>query len=1239
MAYAEDAAPPSIEINKTQESGRGAISWTTTDEFTRSSLTDFSFTFSLSAFPESGADAFYRTKEDNSGLGLMVKGDGTITFVHGDNAAIAYEGADIPSVTAATNTTYTMTILEGKAYLWEGDSLPTEQPAQYLDLTQYLTRYPDATYTLTSGTAYLFSNSATTKVTLGTLTDLTGVTTAAYFSTGGSDTSVEDFWGNALRGSGPLPTESMIAANRVTNYNASGSLFGAGHVDDTANPTTTCIEISGTGATGLMVFGGIDSSVDAEARDLTGVNSWILLSGGDLDLIVGGNHDAVAGNAAAFTGDSQVRVTGGTVDNIVGGNFGDANGSAFTGNSYITVEGINTHIGITMGGSIGTGGGDGKGGAVIGATYISILGHQESTGTDALNGVPSLDAIVGGNADLSPDGVSNDMVFGASGGNHSTNITVDFSAEDHTAGEEFKKKVIGGDWVGKGSTMTHYGSTNISLSNVGQATFTGGIVGGGWLTDDCGTDATFYMLEGNPNDTVAGGNYTRHLVGGSRVGGGGSSIIGETGSAVAGTVATNVTINGGNFNETVVGGSYFETSGSSTINGDIHFNISGGSFNKSIVAGDEVFAGTAYSTINGSTYLNITGATIVPATEINESEVVIVGGSHIAASYDSSNLATASAVITGTTNITVNMADPNRLVDAHIIGGHYVFRYAVYEEGSNHKLSIGGTNVTLTSGVFGADADGDGFYNTHILGGSYYDADAGHGNRYLSSVTVGDITGTVNGATVNSQIYGASDVNMNAPSCALEHGKVLIDLQSGLVRDVFAAGASEAPQTTVNIAGTHVRVSSEIEFGQLGSNAKSTVRNAVFSGAGYGMNGNSYSLLGYEPNVGFESGWEKIIVTEGARLLEFGTADTVYGNLGTADFHYFDEVKVAGNSVAVMNSNQKIWWFNHEAVTVSGGGTLRLSANQDVTVAYSFTGAAGAKSFNISFKDKSTLHFDNTDTTRLFTFAGDGTFTANAGASVLLGQTTAARAEATSRPDLYAGGDAATGKADELVINVGSITLGDGTDSRTDTSIVAENGGSIDMQGYVTNQGTTTLTVAAGAQISYDTLDLAAGQFSVTGEGTLVMGDTVFHMATGTEPIQEGSRHDATVMIDANGLMSINLRESDTAFTLDLTNVVLDDSTQNFTINLMIGLTDVDFSSLSMVDDSSSAAGLQQMVDRLNASGAEYVLASGQSVKGSFALMDNNDTLVWMSGDSVPEPSTTALSLLALVALAARRRR
>ncbi len=195
-AQADTLTLPSIELDASQTQQNGTLIWTATEDFSKTSLTNYSLTFSLEKDPGTTDAAFFTTWGGNYLMGLLLctDGSGNITLRH-DQEKTAFTDANVPSVAWTEGGKYTLTVIDSKAYLYAGTEVPTSTPTSCVDLSlaEFSTTSkggdaaPDCPWTLTSGTAKLWANGqnatvAKTPSTFYTLTDLSNVTAAQYFS-------------------------------------------------------------------------------------------------------------------------------------------------------------------------------------------------------------------------------------------------------------------------------------------------------------------------------------------------------------------------------------------------------------------------------------------------------------------------------------------------------------------------------------------------------------------------------------------------------------------------------------------------------------------------------------------------------------------------------------------------------------------------------------------------------------------------------------------------------------------------------------------------------------------------------------------------------------------------------------------------------------------------------------------------------------------------------------------------
>jgi len=283
--------------------------------------------------------------------------------------------------------------------------------------------------------------------------------------------------------------------------------------------------------------------------------SWINLKEGNYGILAGGSYAQWQENAvaSAFTGDSHIKVDGGSANFIIGGNHQDCNASTFTGDTYISVTG-GTINGSIIGAS--TASHNSNDAFFEGDTHIFIYTPLEGTGA-TLDGASNLNLVIGARAHLQntshPLNDTNTSGVRTHGNTHISIETGDKSGS-------FTKCIVGANYhsVGdsnmlasnsQGTNMLLQGSTNVSINSSDGVSYSNFIIAGSRSDNvDLGRDKITDKITGSTNLAISGGTFTNKVIGGSYLEKAGYVMI-EGG--------THVNLTGGTFSEGVFGGSYF----------------------------------------------------------------------------------------------------------------------------------------------------------------------------------------------------------------------------------------------------------------------------------------------------------------------------------------------------------------------------------------------------------------------------------------------------------------------------------------------------------------------------------------------------------------------------------------------------------------------------------------------------------------------------------------------------------
>ncbi len=164
-----------INGNEQITSSNGTITWDTTA--VDGTLTNFALTFSLDTNSDNSEHTFIAMGGGSGASGLSVSvdvnaGQPTVLILTTNNMGWITT-TPVPTVEWTAGQVYTLAVLDNKAYLWQGEEIPTDLPTTYLDLS--LSNFDGLTTTLTSGTSKCWTNGGKNQVTIGTVTDISAL--------------------------------------------------------------------------------------------------------------------------------------------------------------------------------------------------------------------------------------------------------------------------------------------------------------------------------------------------------------------------------------------------------------------------------------------------------------------------------------------------------------------------------------------------------------------------------------------------------------------------------------------------------------------------------------------------------------------------------------------------------------------------------------------------------------------------------------------------------------------------------------------------------------------------------------------------------------------------------------------------------------------------------------------------------------------------------------------------------
>ena len=631
-------------------------------------------------------------------------------------------------------------------------------------------------------------------------------------------------------------------------------------------------------------------------------DTYIYMTGGDVDLIVGG-----AGRSSTY-GNRIISVTGGKIKySILGGSNGNINNTTngdgtLYGSSFIYVGGDavigddnlasdDDMYGVSPGNVFGNGNGK-EGYLGIGSndnSYIVI--NDKCTITDSVYGGGNygVTGVSSGNSTSESkitilNGLIKGSVYGGGNQNKVDDYNVTTNAIINMSGGVVSKSIYGG--ANTSGIVT--GDTNV---NVTGGTVTGGVYGGG-------KGSNTYVKQ-NSNVTIGtlntDGPTIGSVYGGSAFGTVNATSVTTTESAYK----TTVNINAGNISN-VYGGGEGDDTQEPCVAGDIIVNVAGG--NTTNVFGGNNANGTPVGdvvvNVNNGTVSNVYGGNNVGGT-VTTTQVNMNGGT-AGIVYGGGKKAN-----TETTNVVVNGGTSN-----NVFGG-----------GENADVTTK-ANVTLTSGTI----------NGSIYGGSNQD-----GTVKESLVNINSNVPTVYGGNNAGGTTLTSNVNLNSGTITTAYGGgnnaqtsiSNITLRGATVSSVFGGGNSAGVGTTnVNlISGTATDV-----YG--GSNSDGTVDQSNVK------TNNATNLTVTSVYGGNNAGGK---TTSTALNIVGGTYTNIYGGGNNAESDYtnvyVNGVNVTGNffgggNNANVNYNTIVNFVSSRiSGDIFGGGNLgEVLGNSTVTI-------------------------------------------------------------------------------------------------------------------------------------------------------------------------------------------------------------------------------------------------------------------------------------------------------------------
>ncbi len=473
-----------------------------------------------------------------------------------------------------------------------------------------------------------------------------------------------------------------------------------------------------------------------------------------------------------------------------------------------------------------------------------------------------------------------------------------------------------------------------------------------------------------------------------------------------------------------------------------------------------------------------------------------------------------------------------------------------------------------------------------------------------STLTLGYASGTMGKATISG---AGSKVTAGAEALIGYVGNASLDISDGAELEVkgnfgSALGSASTADTKVSGAGSKLTLQSAAYVGEGGSATLSVEDGASASSM-------SYLVLG------FNSGASGLATIDGEGSSLVTAGPTYVGYYGTGELNVRNGADAVLGGVAVNDESK---------VNISGSATVSVQGDMGVA-------------------QKAKVTVEGSDVTVYGAYSNEGTTTVTLG-----------NGNSFTAGSIENSGTMTVTAQEGSSFTAGSVTVNQGATMNMSVAVGQEAGATFEVGTY-TNRGTSSIDAAEGTTCYFGSLVLEDGTMTMTGKGKYVLGnapnDESEAPSTTFTVFGESAETASTTTIDITELNEqiFDIQES-TTFTLSFAEDMLATSAlhepQEMKLLLIEGyegfalddeflanlLTKTTYETLTSGDTAALTllgAGIDMQTSE---NGGFYVQ------NAAYLIEDNN--LYWTGTvTTVPEPTTATLSLLALAALAARRRR
>lgn len=1056
-----------------------------------------------------------------------------------------------------------------------------------------------------SGAGTLQFGNGDTTLTLEERSGATALTNNLIFGTGNSALSFDNSL-TSMQGTINTGGSLTLSSNNVTTFGNAVTATGTLLLNRGADAAHAVRTFNGTASAGALSLQAGTSTVHSGITlNQGGTVTGALTAQGYADIAIAANKTLTAGSYVSTGGNNTVAGTLSLSGNATISGLNDIwTGTVNSANLY-----INTGASLSMNNASYTLGAGGQ--IAIGNTGTSGTGTLNITGTTTVSGASGSIAI--GNT------------TGTAGA-----LSIQNTAVVNT----------GGITINNGSaTLSNTATLNIGASGIagtGTVNFNGGTTIGA-VADWSSASGITYAINGGAASTINTNGHNVTINGGIS----GTGILNKTGLGT-------LTITGSD--KTFTSASAIAVSA-----GTLALNVSAA--NILAMAPSYSIASNATLQLNSGTYaspLKITGSGMLSFAN---------GATSVTLKESSSANSLGNNITFGNVGSTLTLDSTLNTLQGTLTAGSDLTL-----NGSQFTTANGAVNVTgkLTLGLAGDAAHATRTFNSLVTAGSL--------TLQAGTSTIASAASFAQGATITGALTAQGYANIGA-----------VAGQQISAGSYLSTGGHNTVTGSLNLSGNAV-ISG---LNDIWTGTVNSANLSINSGASLSMNSATYTLgASGAINIGNTgtSGTGSLSVT-GSSTVNGSTGTINIGNgSGTAGSLNIQNTSVVNTSGIVINNGSVTLSdtasLNIGSTGVSGTGTVNFNGGTTIKADADWTSASGV-GYAVNGSTSSTLNTNGHDVTLNGNISGSGqlnktgqgTLTISGGDKTFTGTTTATQGTVQVNANMYGTGNSYVAAGGTISIsNTGSICTGGGNQAASTVQVTAKAPGvnatlsnaNVTASGIVSVDTTGTVKAAVnnakvtinrtGATIGHSVLNNTT--VSLAQNASVTLNDVI--IGTGTQ-LAAAAGVAATVNLQNTKLQITNAQLSGTLTSKVVAPIVRTDLFAGAQINVTGQLT-VDLSNLhynsgdhyqiisiclgalatTTSDVSLQLAGVNPewkvITDNSLLAGVKLESAGGRDLTGTVLNshgMDSNGCFYVL----VPEPSSATLSLLALSALAMRRRR